>query len=73
MSIGIYYPWIARVVKRKHTRDFSKVSAGFLFAVQLNGFILATVEQAPFLQFWYISQSLLCGAQLVLIYLFWDN
>jgi hypothetical protein len=73
MSIGIYLPWFKRVVSRRHTRDFSKISAWFVFLVQLNGLLLAAVENAPFLEVWYVSQATLSFLQLILIYQFWGN
>ena len=72
MSIGIYGPWLKRVIKRQHTRDFSKVSAVFVTLVQVNGFFLATAESAHFLQAWYLMQIALTGTQLFLIHKFWN-
>jgi hypothetical protein len=73
MSIGIYVPLFRRILKRKATRDFSKVAQCFICAVQVNGFILATAEHASYLMGWYVLQTILTASQLALIYYFWDT
>lgn len=73
MTIGIYYPLFKRMLKRKHTRDFSKTSAWFVMLVQVNGFALATAEHAPFLMVWYVVQTALTATQLIMIGRYWNT
>jgi hypothetical protein len=72
MSAGIYYPMLHRVLKRKATRDFSKTAQWFILAAQINGFALAAVESAPYLQAYYVVQIILTATMLHLIYHYWD-
>jgi hypothetical protein len=72
MTIGIYVPLFKRILKRKHTRDFSKIAAWFVMLAQVNGFALATAEHAHFLQLWYVIQIILTVLQLIFIYKWWD-
>lgn len=50
MSGGISYFTLKRILRRKSTRDFSKVAYWFIVAMQVNGFLLATAENAHYLQ-----------------------
>jgi hypothetical protein len=72
LTAGIYIPLFKRVLKRKHTRDFSKISAWFVMLAQVNGLALATAENAHFLQGWYVVQIILTVLQLIFIYKWWD-
>lgn len=73
MTIGIYYPLFKRILKRKATRDFSKTAQTFIMLVQINGFALATAEHAPYLQIWYIIQTILTALNLYFIYRYWNT
>jgi len=73
MTIGIYYPMMKRLLRRKSTRDFSKVAQFFIAAVQVNGLLLAIAEHAPFLTAWYIIQTILCSVQFWLICHYWTS
>jgi hypothetical protein len=73
MTVGIYWPLYARTLRRRHTRDFSKLSSWFVFLVQVNNLFLAGAENANYLVAWYMIQSLLCGIQLWFIYRFWNT
>jgi len=72
MAVGLYYPLYRRIWRRRHTRDFSKAAQWFVTLLQVNGGILAYVEQAPYLVFWYAVQTVLTAVQLWMIYRFWD-
>ena len=72
MSLGMYIPLFRRLIRRKHTRDFSKPYQWLNFLVQVNNLVLAYAEGAPFLLFWYISQSLATGVYLYLVLHYWD-
>lgn len=67
MTLGIYVPLFKRIFERKHTRDFSKMSAWFVMLCQVNGFLLATAEHAHFLMIWYVIQTALTLLQLWVI------
>ena len=73
MTVGIYVPLFKRMLKRKHTRDYSKESAWFVMLAQVNGFILATAEHSRYFQAWYAVQILLTLTQLIFIYRWWNT
>ncbi len=73
MTLGIYVPLFRRVLRRQHTRDYSKMSQWFITVVQVNNLILAIAEKAPYLASWYVLQTILCATQLSLIYKFWNT
>lgn len=73
LTAGIYYPLFKRILTRKHTKDFSKLSSWFVFLTQVNNIIFAMAEHAHFLTVWYVIQSLLCGFQLTLIYKYYNT
>lgn len=73
MSLGMYVTLFRRLIKRKHSRDFSMVYQVLNFLVQLNNLVLAHAEHAPFLIFWYIVQSVFTGMWLYLVVHYWDN
>lgn len=72
MAAAMYVPLFRRIVRRKHTRDFSKEFSWMLVLIQINNGVLAYVERAPFLFLWYILQTVMCSAQLYLVYKYWD-
>lgn len=72
LSLGIYAPFFQRVIKRKHTRDYSKMSQFFVVVTQVNGFALATAEHAHYIQVYYIAQTILTSISLWLIYHYWN-
>lgn len=72
MTIGIYVPFIRRIIRRKHTRDYSRTSYWFITSVQVNNLGLAVVQHNDYFIVWYVIQALLCGTQLVLIYKYWN-
>jgi len=73
MAIGMYVPLFRRLIKRKHTRDFSKAYQWLCFLVQVNNLVLAYAEHAPFLMFWYITQGICTGVYLYLVLHYWEN
>jgi len=73
MAIGMYVPLFRRLLRRKHTRDFSKAYQWLVFLVQINNLVLAYAEHAPFLMFWYVTQALCTGAFLWLVLAYWDR
>jgi len=72
MAICMYVPLFKRFHRRHHTRDFSKAFCWLNFAVQINNGVLAVSENAMFLVFWYILQSVATGVTLWLVYKYWD-
>jgi hypothetical protein len=72
ITIGIYVPLFKRILKRKHTRDFSKIASWFVMLAQVNGLALATAEYSLFFEIWYVVQIILTVTQLILIYKWWD-
>ena len=73
LSAGIYIPTFRRLRRRKASRDFSQMAQGFIVAIQVNGFILATAEHARYLECWYILQILLTLAQFAVIRYYWNS
>jgi hypothetical protein len=73
MALGMYIPLFRRLIRRKHTRDFSKTYQWLCFLVQVNNLILAHAEHAPFLMFWYITQAICTGVYLYLVLHYWEN
>jgi hypothetical protein len=73
MSLGVYIPLFKRILKRRHTRDYSKESQWFVVAAQCNGLILATAEHSIYFQIWYVIQILLSTTQLLFIYRWWNT
>lgn len=73
LSLGIYLPLFQRILKRRHTRDYSKASQIFVVLTQLNGFALATAEKAHYIQVYYLIQSILTIIVLHLIYKYWND
>jgi len=73
MAAAMYIPLFRRIVRRKHTRDFSKEFSWMLVIIQINNGALAIAERAPFLLAWYILQTAMCAAQLLLVYKYWNE
>ena len=73
MATGMYISLIKRIVRRHRTRDFDKTYTWLNLLVQINNLVLATSEHAPFLQAWYVVQSIACAAVLILVYKYWNN
>jgi hypothetical protein len=73
MALGMYIPLFRRLTKRKHTRDFSKPFQWLNFLVQVNNLALALAEHAPFLVFWYITQTVASGIYLWLVLRYWNR
>jgi len=73
LSAGIYYPMLTRVLRRKATRDYSRTAQWCILIAQLNGFALATAEQAPYLPVYYVVQVALTATMLHLIYRYWSS
>jgi hypothetical protein len=72
MAIAMYAPLYRRILRRKHTRDFSKPYQWLVFLVQINNLVLAYAEHAPFLMFWYVTQGVFTGVYLYLVLKYWD-
>jgi|SRR5271156_1374565 len=72
MALGMYPPLWRRLVRRKHTRDFSKTFQTLNFLVQVNNGILAYYEHAPFLRTWYVVQAVFTGITLYLVIHYWN-
>jgi hypothetical protein len=72
MALGMYIPLFRRLIRRKHTRDFSKPYQYLCFFVQVNNLVLAYAERAPFLMFWYVTQAVFTGVYLYLVLKYWE-
>ena len=72
LAVAMYVPLFGRILRRKHTRDFSKAFSWMLVMLQINGGLLALAERAPFLVVWYILQTTMCSTQLFLVYKYWN-
>lgn len=72
MTAGIYVPMYRRILKRKHTRDYSRTAQWFITLVQVNNLFLAVLEHAPYLVAWYILQTILCGTTTWFLYHYWN-
>lgn len=72
MSVWMYIVLYRRMIRRKHTRDFCKVTCWLNFLVQINNGVLAYSEHAPFLVGWYITQTVFTGIVLYLVTKYWD-
>jgi hypothetical protein len=73
MSAGMYWPLFNRILKRKHTRDYSKIFQWLVMLVQINNGILAVAEKAWYLVGWYILQTVLTLVQLYLVHKYWNT
>jgi hypothetical protein len=73
MSVWMYGVLYRRLIRRKHTRDFCKMSAWLNFLIQINNGVLAYAEHAPFLVGWYVIQTFATAIVLYLVYRYWDN
>lgn len=73
MTVGIFIPFFRRLLKRKHSRDYSKTSNWFIFLVQVNQLGLALHQHSEYFIVWYVVQSSLCALQLYLIYYYWNH
>jgi heme A synthase len=72
MAVWMYIVLFKRLLKRKHTRDFCKVTCWCNFLIQVNNGILAYSEHAPFLLCWYVAQTAMTAVVLFLVYRYWD-
>lgn len=66
-------PLFRRIIKRHHTRDFSKSFAWMLVAIQVNQGFIAYITHSNFFIFWYILQTVITSTQLGLIYYYWNH
>jgi hypothetical protein len=73
MPAGMYWPLFKRILKRKHTRDYSKIFSWLCMLVQVNNGVLAVAEKAWYLVGWYILQTVLTAIQLYLVHRYWDT
>ena len=67
LTCGIYYGLFKRILSRRHTKDFSKFAQGCIVSAQASNFVLATLEHARLLQFFFAIQF--CLASLVLFFI----
>jgi len=72
MALGMYISLFRRLIRRKHTRDISKVFCWLNLLIQINNGVLAVSEHAPFLMVWYICQTVFTSIVLYLVYRYWD-
>lgn len=73
MSIGANIPLYRRLCRRRHSRDFSRLSALLVWLCQVTNLVLATEEHAPYLVWWYIIQIVFTGITLWLVVYFWNR
>jgi hypothetical protein len=73
MSAGMYWPLFKRILKRKHTRDYSKIFQWLVMLVQVNNGVLAMAEHAWYLVGWYCLQTVLTAIQLHLVNKYWNT
>lgn len=68
ISLGMYWPLYRRLVKRKSSTDFSRLTQCCILLIQSLNLVLAVISHAPYLEFVYMLQIGLVGGATYLIF-----
>ena len=70
LSVVMYYPLFKKILRRRSTADFSKLTQAIIVVLQCSSLLVAFWEHAWFLFTYYVLQVLLTTVMLWLVWRF---